>query len=123
LKGEIAIGDLAFFCGQGMSDDILVRLVGFKSKRLGREYTFTVRGSSMETREFTLTIANEAFNDRRVRYQDAPDICSLKLQHELATCANCSTGTHFDITDQDLEEYRSSHVPRTARSLYGRRPA
>jgi hypothetical protein len=105
-----------------MSNDILVRFVGFESKRLGREYTFTVRESSTEAREFTLTIANEAFNDHRVRYQDAPDICSLKLRHELATRANCPTGTHFDITDQDLEDYRSDHAPRTARSLYNRRP-
>ena len=106
-----------------MSDANLVRLVGFESKRLGREYTFTVRGSSMEPREFTLKIANEAFTDHRVRYQEAPDICSLKLRRELATCANCPTGTHFDITDQDLEDYRSSHAPRTARSLYSHRPA
>jgi hypothetical protein len=105
-----------------MNHGILVQFVGFQSKRLGREYTFTVRESSMEPREFTLTIASEAFNDRRVRYQDAPDICSLKLRHELEKRANCPTGTHFDITDQDLEDYRSSHSPRTARSPYCRRP-
>lgn len=105
-----------------MRNEILVRFVGFKPERLGREYTFTVRESSMEPREFTLTIANKAFNERRVRFQEAPDICSLKLRHELATRASCPTGTHFDITDQDLEDYRSSHAPRTARRSYSRRP-
>jgi hypothetical protein len=106
-----------------MSKDVLVGFVGFESKLLGREYIFTVREPSTEPREFRLTITNQAFNDHRVRYQDAPDICSLKLRRELATHANRPTDTHFDITDLDLEDYRTSHAPRTARSAYGRKPA
>lgn len=106
-----------------MNNGILVQFVGFESKPLGREYTFTVRESSTEPREFTLTIANKAFHDGGVRYQDAPDICSLKLRQELAARADCPTGTHFDITDQDLEDYRSRHAPRGARRpSYSRRP-
>jgi hypothetical protein len=106
-----------------MSKDILVQFVGFESKRRGREYTFTVREPSVEPREFTLTIANRAFNERRVRYQDAPDICSLKLRHELATHANHPADSHFDISDLELEDYRSSHAPRSARTAYSRKPA
>ncbi len=104
-----------------MSKEALVQFVGFASKLRGREYTFTVRESSTEPREFTLTIANKAFNDHRVRYQDAPGICSLKLRHELATHANCPGGTHFDITDQDLEDYRSSHAHRTTQWAHARK--
>lgn len=106
-----------------MSNEIVVQFVGFESKRLGREYKFLVRESSTEPREFTLTIANTAFDEHRARYQDAPDICSLKLRHELATHANHPDGTHFNISDLDLEEYRSSHAPRTTRSAHGRKPA
>lgn len=101
----------------------MVQFVGFESKALVREYTFTVRASSSEPQDFTLTIANQAFNDHRIRYQDAPDICSLKLRRELATCAIHPPDTHFDITDVDLEDYRSTHSPRTARNSFSRKAA
>jgi len=71
-----------------MSDNVVVQFVGFEAKALVREYNFYVRQASSETREFTLTIVNEAFNSRRVRYQDAPEICSLRLHRELATYSN-----------------------------------
>jgi len=100
----------------------MVQFVGFESKRLSREYKFTVRESATEPREFTLTIANKAFDEHRVRYQDAPDVCSLKLRQELAAHANHPDATHFSITDLELEEYRSSHAPRVNRGLYARKP-
>jgi len=55
-----------------MSDNVIVQFVGFEVKALVREYNFHVRQASSEIREFALTIVNEAFNSRRVRYQDAP---------------------------------------------------
>lgn len=106
-----------------MSDSVIVQYVGFEVKPLVREYTFTVRESSLDGREFTLTIANEAFNSHRVRYQDAPDICSVKLRRELATYANHPPETHYRITDAELEDYRSAHAPRAARNLYTNRAA
>jgi hypothetical protein len=62
-----------------MTENVNVQYVGFQAKALVREYNFLVRRPSNETSEFTLTILNEAFNSRRVRYQDAPEICSRKL--------------------------------------------
>jgi len=106
-----------------MSDSVIVQYVGFEVKPLVREYTFTVREASREGREFTLTIANEAFDSRRARYQDAPDICSLKLRRELATYANHPPETHYRITDAELEDYRGAHAPRAARSLHASRAA
>ncbi len=105
-----------------MSKEIMVQFVGFKSKAMVREYTFTVREPSTEPREFTLTIANEAFKTHRVRYQDAPDVCSLKLHRELDTHANHPSESHFRITDTDLEDYRSAHAPRTAKGPFARKP-
>ena len=71
-----------------------------------------MREPATEPREFTLTIPNEAFNAHRLRFQDAPDVCSLKLRRELAAHANHPPETHFDITDVELEDYRSTHAPR-----------
>ncbi len=101
-----------------MSDNIIVEFVGFQAKALVREYTFTVRESASEPREFTLTIANEAFESHRARYQDAPDICSLKLHRELATSANHPPKTHFRITDAELDDYRSAHTHKPLRNPY-----
>lgn len=104
-----------------MSNEILVQFGGFKTKGLVREYLFTVREQASEPREFTLSIANEAFDAHRLRYQDAPDLCSLKLRRELATTANRPSKTHFSITDADLEDYRGAHAPRTARNPFSRK--
>ncbi len=105
-----------------MSDTtILVQYVGFEAKVLVREYTFQVRHAADEPREFTLTITNEAFDSHRLRYQDAPDLCSLKLQRELATSANHPPKTHFRITDTELDDYRLAHTPKAARNLYSRK--
>jgi hypothetical protein len=105
-----------------LSLDITVQFLGFESKPLVREYTFTVREPSAQPREFTLTIANEAFDTLRVRYQDAPDICSIKLRRELAAHANHPPDTRLQITEIDLEDYRTTHSPRKAKSPFARKP-
>ncbi len=92
-----------------MSKEILMQFMGFESKRDVREYTFTVREASGDPREFTIAIAHAAFNERRVRFQDAPDVCALRLKRELATWGNDPVECHFDITDAELEDYRSKH--------------
>jgi hypothetical protein len=95
-----------------MTENVIVQYVGFKAKALVREYSFIVRRALNETSEFTLTIVNEAFGSRRVRFQDAPEICSLRLQRELAIFENHPPQAHYRISETDLEDYRNSHVPR-----------
>lgn len=90
-----------------MSDGIIVQYVGFKPNLLAREYRFSVREAG-EDREFSVNIANEAFVSHRVRYQDAPDICSQKLQAELAAHANHPPETSYVITSAELDAYRHS---------------
>lgn len=100
--------------GYQVSHEILVQFVRFEAKGSVREYTFTVREPAADPREFKLTISNEAFDERRVRYQDAPDVCSVKLRQELATHGNHPPTTQYQITDAELEDYRSSHSPKIA---------
>ena len=78
-----------------MSKELLMQFVGFSSKETVREYVFTVREPATEPREFTLTIANEAFTKHRISFQDAPGVCSLKLRRELATSGNQSSRHAF----------------------------
>jgi hypothetical protein len=105
-----------------MSDSLIVQFVGYEVSPLEREYRFSVRESRNEAREFTLTIANAAFDCRRARYQDAPDICSARLRRELAADGNHPSNTHFQITDQELDDYRGRHSPKTSQSPYKKKP-
>lgn len=101
-----------------MSDGVIVQYTGFQAKSLAREYTFNVREAGAE-REFTLKIANEAFVAHRARYQDAPAICALRLNAELASHSNHPQETQFVITTAELDEYRDTRGPKPASGLSG----
>jgi len=98
-----------------MSDQIIVQYVGFQSKPLVREYTFAVRESATEPLQYILSIANEAFVAHRVRYQDAPEICSLRLHRELDTHANHPPTMSFCVTDAELAVYQDARKPKANR--------
>ncbi len=101
-----------------MTENVNIQYVGFEAKALVREYSFLVRQASSGTREFAVTIVNEAFISRRLRYQDGPDICSLKLHRELAAFANQPPQTDYLISELELDEYHDSHAPKAAGRLY-----
>jgi hypothetical protein len=92
-----------------MSRSVVVQYAGFTAKPVVREYCFLVRDVSSEPREFTFTIPNQAFQSDRVRDQDAPNICSIKLHRELADWLNHPLKTHYRITELELNDYRDSH--------------
>lgn len=105
-----------------MTNSILMQYLGFQSKQYWREYSFQVRYTAGEVRDFTLTILNEAFISHRVRYQDAPDVCSLKLRRELIANANHPSHTNFAISDSDLDDYKAGHTSKSSSRLYGSKP-
>src|SRR5438270_12985447 len=92
-----------------MADQLLMQYVGFTSGALVREYSFIVRDESGQPREYTVTIANEAFLSHQVRYQDGPSICSRRLRRELDLAANATdqSTTQFCLTDLELAYYRN----------------
>ena len=104
-----------------MTKEILMQFLGFHSNATAREYMFLVWEPPKESREFTVTIAQEAFHAHRVSFQDGPDVCSLKLRRELATSGNQPSESLFHISNAELEEYRTSHSPRK-RSVFARKP-
>jgi hypothetical protein len=89
-----------------------VEYVGFKTRETMREYTLRVKQPAGTSDDFTLAIANEAFVAHRVRYQDGPDICFLKLQRELAALDGALPASYLSITDAELEEYKAAHAPK-----------
>lgn len=83
---------------------------GFTVNEASRDYTVRVTAHGAEARKFIVAISNNAFLTRRVRYQDAPGICFLKLQRALAGCPDLAAA-RLTVTDAELEEYRVANAP------------
>jgi hypothetical protein len=87
--------------------------VGFKVDETARVYTMRVRKPGGVLHEFQIAIANESFLANRVRYQDAAEICFLKLERELGRCGEDSLpAPRMEITDAELDEYREAHTKK-----------
>jgi hypothetical protein len=82
--------------------------VGFTVNKTSRVYRLRVRKEDV-LHEFTLAIPNQAFTGNRVRYQDAPEICFLRLERELLANADSLPPSHLQISDAELDEYREAH--------------
>jgi hypothetical protein len=86
--------------------------IDFTVNEAAREYRLRAKQPGGEFHTFTLSISNEAFLSHRVRYQDAPDICFLKLQRELIACGDTLPAPRHHVSDAELEEYRVAHTPK-----------
>jgi len=92
--------------------DSRVEYVGFTVNEVSRNYCLRAKLPDGDFQDFTLAILNKAFVDSLVRYQDAPDLCFLKLQRELVAAGGNLPALHHELTNAELEEYRLSHTPR-----------
>ncbi|HKW61283.1 MAG TPA: hypothetical protein VJN89_01945 [Candidatus Acidoferrum sp.] len=104
-----------------MSDALVFQYVGFENKGPVREYAFTLSGTDGASSQYFVTIANDAFVAHRVRYQDAPDICSLRLHKEFAAKTDHTPSSCFCITDAELADYKDAHTPKSKPSTAARR--
>ena len=95
-----------------MSESLFLQYVGFENTGAVREYTFSLRGSGGTSTEYFVTIANAAFVEHRVRYQDGPEICSLRLHREFASRMDRPPSTRFSITDAELADYINARAPK-----------
>jgi hypothetical protein len=89
-----------------------VAYVGFRSLPTGREYKFRVTRADGNSQDFQLAVSNEAFLRRDVRYQDAAEICFLKLQRAVLACEPGLPALYQEVTEQDFEAYRVAHAPK-----------
>jgi hypothetical protein len=99
---------------------MIVQYVGFKVNASLREYIFAVHEKGTEPLEYTLTIANEAFLAHRVRYQDGPDICSLRLHRELEAHPDQRLESTYSVTEAELAVYHDSRKPKANRPFQKR---
>jgi hypothetical protein len=85
--------------------------IGFTVNDTSRVYTMRARKPNGEFHDFQIAIGNQSFLSKRVRYQDAPEICFLRLKHELSLCDEDSTPTsQIQISDAELDAYREAHT-------------
>lgn len=95
-----------------MASPARVEYVGVTAQGNIREYALRAWQVTGSFRSFVVTIPNEAFLDHRVRYQDAPEICYLKVQREVLACADGPAISKVKVTEEDLDEYRAAHAPK-----------
>jgi hypothetical protein len=90
--------------------------VGFTVDETSRIYTMRVRTADGVVHDVQIAIANQAFLSNRVRYQDAAEICFLKLGRELSQGDDGAIpASRLEVTDAELEEYRETHTKKPAK--------
>jgi len=96
-----------------------VEYVGFRTRETTREYQLRIRHADGHCDDYVVAIAQEAFLSRRVRYQDAAEICFTKLSRALAAwISSPETGPpagHQSVTEADLLQYREEHTAKPRR--------
>jgi hypothetical protein len=97
-----------------MANEPRPQYLGFSVNEKTREYRLAVNRLGEESRQFTVAISNRAFLSNRVRYQDAPEICFLKLQRALdASNEESPPASHMTVTNAELDEYKTAHSPKS----------
>lgn len=89
-----------------------VRYLGFEATDTGREYALSVDGEA-GSRRFLVLIPHTAFSSRRVRFQDAPDLCFAKIQRELASDPALLPGATLVVSEEELTLYSETQTKRT----------
>lgn len=102
---------------------VSVEYVGFQANSKTRDYSFVVRESLTDPFKITFAIQNKTFRPGSLSFQNAPDICSLRLQREMADTANQPLKAHYEISEVDAEEYQKSHSPKKTPGRYVPRTA
>ncbi|HTZ73452.1 MAG TPA: hypothetical protein VMB47_06005 [Candidatus Aquilonibacter sp.] len=102
-----------------MSDAVFMEYMGFISTTQGREYAFHVRFSAQDSRDYTVTIAREAFSSRRVSYQDGPGVCSSRLKQELTANPDALTGTSFLVDEREIDDHKARDTSETPKRRHG----
>lgn len=90
-----------------------IQYAGFVVAATARVYAFSVPDTLAETREFTVKVHLGAFRTTALRFQDGPEICSVRLKRELQEETQDSPANpHLRIEAQDIQEYLRRRYPR-----------
>jgi hypothetical protein len=85
-----------------------IEYLDFRDVEGHREYRFRVYGRD-GSGEFRMRVSREAFDARRVRIQDGPDLCYQKLLRAIVAGLTPSTDV-MTIEDAEFVAYREEHT-------------
>ncbi|HSB61639.1 MAG TPA: hypothetical protein VLI67_07960 [Vicinamibacteria bacterium] len=105
-----------------MTATTTVRYLGFESTPAGRDYALSVRRGEVCS-QVIVRIPHAAFAQHLTRYQDAPDICFLKVQQELALHDDHPPVHTLIVSNAELAAYRTSHEKQPGRRATPAPPA
>ena len=91
---------------------VTLRYLGFECTSQGRSYRLRADRGTDAPRLYTVRIPSDAFEARRVRFQDAAELCLQRLQRELDANAQLPGGASFVITTADLDLHRDAQQRR-----------
>ena len=92
---------------------VTIRYLGFECTSEGRCYRMRVDRGAEDPRLYSVSVPNEAFESKRARFQDAPELCLQRLQRELDENPELPAGSALVITTADLDHYRESQQRRS----------
>jgi hypothetical protein len=100
--------------------DKLILYKGLVVLAANRVYNFSVNGSGVEPRKFTVEIGPESFISTQsfsaqLKFQDGPSISLLRLKREIEhENPDCPAKSHLTISGQDVEDYLTTQYPKKA---------
>lgn len=96
-----------------MTTGLRSEYVGFTVDETSRVYSMRVRMLDGTVHDVQIAIATQAFLTNRVRYQDAAEICFLKLQRALSQFVEGTMlPSRLEVTDAELEAYQKAHTKK-----------
>jgi hypothetical protein len=99
-----------------------VRYLGFRNTDLGRAYSLRVDAAGVP-RTITVTIPHSAFEAKKARFQDAPELCFARLQRALVEQDELPDGLEMVLGLAEIEEYRDAQSRRVPERKRRNRPA
>ena len=94
---------------------VLVVLADQLGVSVGDMYLGAIGPSFLQLFLFVLFIAHTTFASGGARFQDGPDLCSIRLRRELLTNPDVLPSAPLVITDLELLQYREHHAPPARR--------
>ena len=90
---------------------------GFSPGATSRIYAYQVVDPPQGTRDFTVSVQNDAFHSPPFRIQDGPGICYARLKEELdRETSEFPAEPHIGITPSDIQEYVEKTYPKSVKS-------
>lgn len=97
---------------------VRVRYIGVFPKDGFREYDFRVESEDKTICQVVLVIADVLFLEKRLMFQEAPDLCYQKLKLDLTHETVAQIGSRVQVTASDVASYRDSHPANRSRNRH-----